>query len=64
MRRNIDLSQEKGIKYEYFTFKINQANKKEEVIDLKHERQKKKSPLPEFSAAFTISTLVFMVICT
>lgn len=40
MRRNIDLSQEKGIKYEYFKFKINQANKKEEVIDLKHEHQK------------------------
>lgn len=40
MRRSIDLSQEKGIKYEYFTFKINQANKKEEVTDLKHERQK------------------------
>lgn len=31
---------EKGIKYEYFKFKINQANKKEEVIDLKHEHQK------------------------
>ena len=26
MRRNIDPSQEKGTKYEYFTFKINQAN--------------------------------------
>lgn len=40
MRRNFGLSQEKGIKYEYFKFKTNQANKKEEVTDLKHEHQK------------------------
>lgn len=40
MRRNIDPSQEKGTKYEYLTFEINQANKKEEVIDVKHEHQK------------------------
>lgn len=40
MRRNFGLSQETSIKYEYFKFKINQANKKEEVIDLKHEYQK------------------------